>query len=381
MGPAWQAIQPDLVPPEEFTQAVALSSLTFNAGRAIGPALAGALVATAGPGWAFLVNAASFLGVVIVLVWWQPSRPTVRLPAETLAGAMRAGLRYGAHSPVLRSVLVRTARVRRPGRRRSRRCCRSSCADRSTSGPAATASCSAASAAGADRRGDRSGPGSTPCSPPTSCSPAPRVVLAGGLRRRRARRRAGRRRRRAVRSRVRRGRRRRSSTNVSAQRALAVVGAGPGARALHARARRRRRPRRRALGRGRRLEPDRRPPGRRRRCSLVGVARRPPLAARPRPTALDLRPATATDPMVTLVPRPTDGPVLDHRRLPRAGRAPRRVRRRHAVRRARPAAQRRLPVGPVPRPRRARSVRRDVRRRLVGRAPAPAPAADGRAAT
>ena len=45
MGPAWQAIQPDLVPPTEFPQAVALSSLTFNAGRAIGPALGGALVA------------------------------------------------------------------------------------------------------------------------------------------------------------------------------------------------------------------------------------------------------------------------------------------------------------------------------------------------
>ena len=63
MGPAWQAIQPDLVPQREFGQAVALSSLTFNAGRAIGPALGGALVASAGAGWAFVVNAASFLGV------------------------------------------------------------------------------------------------------------------------------------------------------------------------------------------------------------------------------------------------------------------------------------------------------------------------------
>ena len=50
MGPAWQAIQPDLVPAREFGQAVALSSLTFNTGRAIGPALAGALVASAGAG-------------------------------------------------------------------------------------------------------------------------------------------------------------------------------------------------------------------------------------------------------------------------------------------------------------------------------------------
>ena len=108
MGPAWQAIQPDLVPPREFGQAVALSSLTFNAGRAIGPALGGALVASAGPGWAFVVNAASFLGVVVVLLWWRPRRTSVRLSSESLPGAMRAGLRYGINAPALRGILVRT---------------------------------------------------------------------------------------------------------------------------------------------------------------------------------------------------------------------------------------------------------------------------------
>ncbi|MGH9133659.1 MAG: MFS transporter [Ilumatobacteraceae bacterium] len=109
MGPAWQAIQPDLVPANEFPQAVALSSLTFNVGRAVGPALGGALVAAAGPGWAFVVNAASFLGVMSVLVWWQPHQERVRLPPERLPGAVRIGWRYGVNAPVLRAVLVRTA--------------------------------------------------------------------------------------------------------------------------------------------------------------------------------------------------------------------------------------------------------------------------------
>lgn len=109
MGPAWQAIQPDLVPPHEFTQAVALSSITFNTGRTIGPALGGALVATAGPAWAFGINTVSFLGVVAVLVGWRPERVSVRLPSEKLTGALRTGWRYGANAPVLRGVLVRTA--------------------------------------------------------------------------------------------------------------------------------------------------------------------------------------------------------------------------------------------------------------------------------
>jgi predicted MFS family arabinose efflux permease len=109
MGPAWQAIQPDLVPRHEFTQAVALSSVTFNTGRTVGPALGGVLVATAGPGWAFGVNAVSFLGVLAVLFVWRPERASVRLPAETLSGALRTGWRYGANAPALRGVLIRTA--------------------------------------------------------------------------------------------------------------------------------------------------------------------------------------------------------------------------------------------------------------------------------
>ena len=107
--PAFQAIQPDLVPPREFRQAIALGSLTFNVGRAIGPAIGGFVVALGGPGWVFLVNAISFLAIVGVLVWWRRPVAVVSAPAETFSGAMRAGLRYAAHSPNLRGVLNRTA--------------------------------------------------------------------------------------------------------------------------------------------------------------------------------------------------------------------------------------------------------------------------------
>src|SRR5215469_10132583 len=52
-GPAWQAVQPELVPAAEFPQAVTLGGASMNLGRAIGPALAGAIIAATGPGLVF----------------------------------------------------------------------------------------------------------------------------------------------------------------------------------------------------------------------------------------------------------------------------------------------------------------------------------------
>jgi MFS family permease len=80
--PAYQAMLPDLVPPEELLAAVSLSSAQFNLGRVIGPALAGVVIAGAGYAWAFAVNAASFVAVILALlaVRLPPVRPTERAP-------------------------------------------------------------------------------------------------------------------------------------------------------------------------------------------------------------------------------------------------------------------------------------------------------------
>ena len=66
--PSWQAFVNDLVPREDLTSAVALNSLQFNAARALGPAIAGILLALAGPGWALLLNAVSFGAVLLALL-------------------------------------------------------------------------------------------------------------------------------------------------------------------------------------------------------------------------------------------------------------------------------------------------------------------------
>jgi len=107
--PTWQAIVPELVPRSELVSAVTLGGLGFNLARAVGPALGGLIVAAAGAGSVFILNAVSFLGVVVVLYCWRrPARVSV-LPAERMIGAMRSGLRYVRHAPALHAVLARSS--------------------------------------------------------------------------------------------------------------------------------------------------------------------------------------------------------------------------------------------------------------------------------
>jgi MFS family permease len=67
--PALSSQLPDLVPGEDLTDAVGLNSLQFISGQLIGPVIAAAVIATAGPGWAFLINALTFIGPVLSMVY------------------------------------------------------------------------------------------------------------------------------------------------------------------------------------------------------------------------------------------------------------------------------------------------------------------------
>ncbi|MBD2465868.1 MFS transporter [Oscillatoria sp. FACHB-1407] len=106
-APVWQAIIPELVPKSDLAAAVALNGVAFNAARAVGPAIAGLLVAAAGPSAVFLLNALSFLGVMGVIYRWQRPPRTSTLPTERTIGAIRAGVRYLRHAPSLQAVLIR----------------------------------------------------------------------------------------------------------------------------------------------------------------------------------------------------------------------------------------------------------------------------------
>jgi len=105
--PAWAALMPELVPRPQLKPAITLNALSMNLSRAVGPALAGFLIAETGTGPVFLLNAASFLGILAVLLRWQRPPRDSSLPGERLFGAMRAGVRYARHSPALLRVIVR----------------------------------------------------------------------------------------------------------------------------------------------------------------------------------------------------------------------------------------------------------------------------------
>ncbi|MCS6779398.1 MAG: MFS transporter [Geminicoccaceae bacterium] len=108
-GPAFQSVVREVVPIGALGAAVTLNGVSFNAARAVGPALGGAVVAWAGAQAAFLLNAVSYLPLVLALLLWKRPAAEDDLPRERVAGAVLGGFRYAAETPGIRAVLVRSA--------------------------------------------------------------------------------------------------------------------------------------------------------------------------------------------------------------------------------------------------------------------------------
>jgi MFS family permease len=108
-APAWQAIQPEIVPREQIPAASVLGSVSGNAARAIGPAIGGVVVALAGPAAVFAINAVSFAGIIVALVSWQRPVQEDALERERFGQATRTGLLYVNNSPIFRRILLRAA--------------------------------------------------------------------------------------------------------------------------------------------------------------------------------------------------------------------------------------------------------------------------------
>ena len=108
-APAWQAIQPEVVPREQIPAASVLGSVSGNAARAIGPAIGGVIVALAGPAAVFAINAVSFAGIIVALAAWQRPQQEAVLERERFGPAIVAGVLYVNNSPIFRRILLRAA--------------------------------------------------------------------------------------------------------------------------------------------------------------------------------------------------------------------------------------------------------------------------------
>jgi MFS family permease len=104
--PARQAFVPELVDKDALLNAVALNSTIFNASRVIGPALGGVLVASLGLALNFYLNAASFLAVIIALLFIKPRPAPERKEGENLWRNMIEGLQYIAATPRIATILA-----------------------------------------------------------------------------------------------------------------------------------------------------------------------------------------------------------------------------------------------------------------------------------
>jgi MFS family permease len=105
-NPARQSFMMELVGKEHLRNAVSLNSVLVNVARAIGPAVAGILIATVGEGVCFLANAASFVAVVFSLTTLDGSKLSPVAPSPRARGQLRDGLRYVRSTPGLAIPLV-----------------------------------------------------------------------------------------------------------------------------------------------------------------------------------------------------------------------------------------------------------------------------------
>jgi MFS family permease len=105
-SPARHTFIPELVGEADLSNAVGLNSTSFNGARMIGPAIAGVVIAAVGTGWVFIVNAVSFVAVLVSLGMLRAEEihPSGQAPGAT--GGLIDGLRYVWRRPDLKTILL-----------------------------------------------------------------------------------------------------------------------------------------------------------------------------------------------------------------------------------------------------------------------------------
>jgi MFS family permease len=100
-------VQAEIVPKKKVLAAMTLFSVAIYIGLAVGPLLGGIVVGAVGAWAVFVLNALSFVGIIVFLHRWHKPSERNLLPPEQVIGAIRTGLRYMRHSLHVRSLFVR----------------------------------------------------------------------------------------------------------------------------------------------------------------------------------------------------------------------------------------------------------------------------------
>ena len=105
--PAFSALIPELIEKPQLPAALALNAISMNMSRIIGPIVAGALIASLGTAYVFLLNALISIVSGIFILRWHSERKVSVLPGERFIGAMRVGVQYVRQSRRMQAILMR----------------------------------------------------------------------------------------------------------------------------------------------------------------------------------------------------------------------------------------------------------------------------------
>lgn len=105
-APVRQIFVAELVEKKDLTNAVSLNSVSFNAARLLGPAVAGVLIAIVGAGWVFVINSGTFIGTIVALIAIRVSELRAQPRAPRARRQIIAGFRYVRKKPAIIVILV-----------------------------------------------------------------------------------------------------------------------------------------------------------------------------------------------------------------------------------------------------------------------------------
>ena len=108
-NPARQTFVHEMVDENHLPNAIALNTIEINVARVLGPAVAGILIVSAGLGLCFIINAVSYIAVLVALYMMREKDLHITPLVEKAKGQLREGFKYVMSSPVIRDTLIMMA--------------------------------------------------------------------------------------------------------------------------------------------------------------------------------------------------------------------------------------------------------------------------------